>query len=693
MQQRELYWDDGKVLEEKLGLVVGKLQQLVKKSRVASKGYEELKAARDLAADMHSTSPMKVQRLVDKKMAEFEWYSQRIPARQKELWNKILAKVEELLYAFALTYDLGPQVKTLILRLDDLREVSKVLDVVADSLRKAYSEVWHRWNNVTIKTMQVPDAKALNPLNIQLCMRKLERFPPKVYKALEFAEKSGSSLVLRMTTLYISELAKMPTRSFVTPVVDLAENFFEELQWFYSINQEINDISSTKLNDELGSGAFGVVHSAHYKGQEVVQKRLENTSGPLALHRFILELSAWEHVSNKNPSPYILKLIGAGLNTNLQSFAFLSEKASLGNLQSMLDNVSKYDLRFVRSIALDIARGMLHMHSLEYVHLDIKPENVLLFRDKSSETGIRAKLGDFGLARKECLKEYLMGTPLYMPIEACIGGRYSYANDIYAFGVVLYQLVEPQRFRELYEERRAAAFVEPLGAGRFRPQTSSAVRSLIRKCLGPYTLRPAAKYLVKKLPQLRFRLPLSYPSRIVAVSRLLRSSLTAHSSSKETVFAVGQTTNETRSLLPTAVLASLDDWAFGLKNTLPTELPVKKHVSDSGSAQVEFDEREQGMALKADDENENEWIEMDNLDADESEVVAQSEKGHGESVMSVGLDEEDATADGEIAEGRFQQVYRWCTSLLNQIYETCTASVGVNRRPPSSVAPQVAPPV
>ncbi|GKV40286.1 hypothetical protein SLEP1_g47953 [Rubroshorea leprosula] len=97
-------------------------------------------------------------------------------------------------------------------------------------------------------------------------------------------------------------------------------------------------------------------------------------------------------------------------------------------------------------IALDSALGLeyIHEHTVPvYVHRDIKSANILL--DKS----FHAKVGDFGLTK---LSEYgnfssqsrLVGTFGYIPPE-CRGGDVSPKVDVYAFGVVLYELISAKK--------------------------------------------------------------------------------------------------------------------------------------------------------------------------------------------------------------------------------------------------------
>jgi tetratricopeptide (TPR) repeat protein len=85
-------------------------------------------------------------------------------------------------------------------------------------------------------------------------------------------------------------------------------------------------------------------------------------------------------------------------------------------------------------------------HRAGIVHRDFKPSNVMLVDDGGK---LRAVVTDFGLARGPALPEeatvtltgHLMGTPDYMAPELLRGGPASAASDVYAFGVVVYQML------------------------------------------------------------------------------------------------------------------------------------------------------------------------------------------------------------------------------------------------------------
>jgi eukaryotic-like serine/threonine-protein kinase len=97
----------------------------------------------------------------------------------------------------------------------------------------------------------------------------------------------------------------------------------------------------------------------------------------------------------------------------------------------------------VAQILIDIASGLEHMHENGYMHLDFKPENVLVTRN----AGVR--LVDFDLAQpiddKPLKQSKNPGTPAYMAPEQLRGEPITHRVDIFAFGVTAYELLTNQK--------------------------------------------------------------------------------------------------------------------------------------------------------------------------------------------------------------------------------------------------------
>jgi DNA-binding response OmpR family regulator len=104
-------------------------------------------------------------------------------------------------------------------------------------------------------------------------------------------------------------------------------------------------------------------------------------------------------------------------------------------------------------IARQMAAGLAAAHRVGVVHRDFKSHNVMLVKPDASDQEMRVVVTDFGLARRSSQDETtgfslsladtgeISGTPAYMAPEQVEGDAVTPATDVYAFGVVLYELV------------------------------------------------------------------------------------------------------------------------------------------------------------------------------------------------------------------------------------------------------------
>jgi len=113
------------------------------------------------------------------------------------------------------------------------------------------------------------------------------------------------------------------------------------------------------------------------------------------------------------------------------------------DLRSLIKSSRIGDLNFRLRIALQLARALEYIHSNKIVHRDIKPENIQV-----TGSGV-VKLMDFGIAKAENSQltrpGFTLGTPFYMAPEQVRGQEVTSRADIYAFGVLLFELLSGTR--------------------------------------------------------------------------------------------------------------------------------------------------------------------------------------------------------------------------------------------------------
>jgi serine/threonine-protein kinase len=126
------------------------------------------------------------------------------------------------------------------------------------------------------------------------------------------------------------------------------------------------------------------------------------------------------------------------------------------SLQAELDQRGKLDYRRAAQLCAQIADALSAAHSTGVVHRDLKPDNVLL--ETRSDGSESAKVLDFGVAslagRAEGLSiaarpltqaGTILGTPGYMSPEQASAGEVDHRTDIYALGVILWELCRGER--------------------------------------------------------------------------------------------------------------------------------------------------------------------------------------------------------------------------------------------------------
>ena len=153
------------------------------------------------------------------------------------------------------------------------------------------------------------------------------------------------------------------------------------------------------------------------------------------------------------------------------------------NLASLLRRIGRLPRDKAVQIARQLCSGLAAAHELGILHRDIKPENVMV------DGRGRVKITDFGLAAvAEGIEgsEIQVGTPLYMSPEQLAGKEVTVKSDLYALGLVLFELFTgTRRFEgntaaELQRSREKASSVTPTS---LVPGLDPAVERIILACL------------------------------------------------------------------------------------------------------------------------------------------------------------------------------------------------------------------
>ncbi len=193
----------------------------------------------------------------------------------------------------------------------------------------------------------------------------------------------------------------------------------------------------------IGYGGMGEV----YRGtdttisQPVAIKLLKpeiTHDAPDIVERFEREGEALRRLNHPN----IVKMLAA-VEENGKHYLVMEYVAG-GSLQQLLHETPQLPLQRILEISLDLADALTRAHRLKIIHRDIKPANVLLAEDGTP------RLTDFGVARlgdrtRMTQTGSLVGTYAYLSPEACSGDSLDERADIWAFGVMMFEMLAGRR--------------------------------------------------------------------------------------------------------------------------------------------------------------------------------------------------------------------------------------------------------
>lgn len=259
-----------------------------------------------------------------------------------------------------------------------------------------------------------------------------------------------------------------------------------------------------ELQRKLGGGSTGDVWLAEDRllRKQVALKMLQRTLAHNrdTVHRFLREVALAHSVTHRN----VVRIYDTG-EADGQPF-FTMEYLQGKTLEELLGGDvegrpgERLPFEEAREIAFEVLDGMEAAHRVGVVHRDLKPGNVML-------THRGAIVMDFGVAGIEEVSEppnaaqvrslvrteagTIFGSPAYMAPELWEGAPATVQSDLYAFGVMLYQMLAG---RLPYDAQFPAAYLQQLNAGpppplrSLRRDTPWSMVRLVRRCMA---VRPA----------------------------------------------------------------------------------------------------------------------------------------------------------------------------------------------------------
>ncbi len=245
----------------------------------------------------------------------------------------------------------------------------------------------------------------------------------------------------------------------------------------------------------LGEGGMGTVYLGYDEQarRQVAVKVLadEPAANPVCVELFYRESQS----SLLLDHPGIVRGITVGWDETIHKHYLAREFVDGPSSHALLDRLGRLPVGDVVNIGLQVARALEYLHGLNYVHRDIKPDNVLLARSGA------AKLTDLGLLKRigepsaSTALQMGFGTSYYMPYEQAVNPRtVDGRSDLYALGATLYHLLTGQvpfpgdNHLEIIQKKDIGAFIP---ASALNPDVPAELDRMLARMLAR---RPCDRY-------------------------------------------------------------------------------------------------------------------------------------------------------------------------------------------------------
>lgn len=224
-----------------------------------------------------------------------------------------------------------------------------------------------------------------------------------------------------------------------------------------------------ELIDVLDAGGSGAVWRAwDHRELEYVAAKVLRTADSESLIRFIREAKRIvEHPHTLAPRNWV------GEDDRV---LFTMELVRGGSVATLLGDFGALPVGWVIELAHQAADALVAVHAAGFAHRDVKPSNLLL--DATGQGRPRLRLGDFGIAAafdapRLTVANVVLGTPGYLSPEAYRGADPAPAQDLYALGVVMREMLAGKGSPDLLQLLAELLAEDPAS----RPASASEVRS------------------------------------------------------------------------------------------------------------------------------------------------------------------------------------------------------------------------
>ncbi|XP_039219796.1 myosin light chain kinase 2, skeletal/cardiac muscle [Crotalus tigris] len=199
---------------------------------------------------------------------------------------------------------------------------------------------------------------------------------------------------------------------------------------------DFKDTYKLNTKEVLGGGKFGEVRTCTVKDTDLkLAVKIIKKQGPKDRETAEVEIDVMNQLNHRN----LIQLYDA-VETPREIMLFMEFVEGGELFERIIDE--DYQLTEVDCMVFvrQICEGILFMHQMRVLHLDLKPDNILCV----TATGHMVKIIDFGFARRFNPREKLkvnFGTPEFLPPEVVSYEPVSYSSDMWSMGVIAYMLL------------------------------------------------------------------------------------------------------------------------------------------------------------------------------------------------------------------------------------------------------------
>lgn len=253
-----------------------------------------------------------------------------------------------------------------------------------------------------------------------------------------------------------------------------------------------NRLGNYDIIEEIGRGGMAVVYRAYQRSlnRHVAIKVL---APQLSFdQQFVERFQREARAAAKLQHPNIVVIHDVAHQQGI--YYLVMELLEGRTLKQLIEQKGSLTPERAARIVEQVASALDYAHQQGFVHRDIKPANIFVGKDDHTT------LADFGIAKAASETQHLtrtgmlIGTPEYMSPEQAEGGEVDYRTDLYALGVVLYQMLAgrvPFQSTTPHATLHAVIYEPPPPLRQLRPNLSRGVESVVMKSIAK---QPAQRY-------------------------------------------------------------------------------------------------------------------------------------------------------------------------------------------------------